>query len=134
MNNPIFFKTSFSGHQRCFICRRRSQTTSCALSLKTVSLKTVAYAFLHHSIIINKSARCCYRHLDKNREVKKDHYALIKTHFKAFDCTEFQLIMQQNEEAIQELQMETQVKNEVKDDLDQDEYRNQQVHIKIERD
>ena len=123
MNNPIFFKTSFSGHSRCFICRRRSKSER----LYTVSLKTIAYAFLHHSIIIKKGARYCSRHFDTNREIKKDHIALIKTHFKAFDCTEFQLIMQQNEKAIQELQMETQVKNEVKEDLDQ-------VHIKLERD
>ena len=69
----VSIETSFSGHNRCFICRRRSG------SLKKLSKNTLAYALINHNIFIPEGTRSCYRHI-KDGNIIASEYQKIPTH------------------------------------------------------
>jgi hypothetical protein len=71
--NQIPINTSFTGHKKCFICRQR------ATSLKEVSKKSIAIAFVHHNVYIPEGTRTCRNHV-KNAELIDTEYSKIPTH------------------------------------------------------
>jgi hypothetical protein len=64
--------TTFSNHNRCFICKRKSGP------LRHISIKSRLKAFLDLKIFIKKNTRCCCRHMNEHREILQNHFCLIK--------------------------------------------------------
>ena len=71
--NRVQIDTSFSGHHRCFICRRQK------VSLKEISKKSIALALINHNILIPQGTRSCYRHV-KQGQITDTEYEKIPTH------------------------------------------------------
>ena len=65
-------QTARSWHGRCFICGRKS-------GLHRIQKQSVKDAFIFNKIIIKEHARCCSRHFDENRLIKKDQFCNIRT-------------------------------------------------------
>lgn len=70
-------KTARSWHGRCFICGRRS-------GLHRIQKRSIIDAYKYHKIIVKEHARCCSRHFDENRLIKKDHLIKIQTSLKYY--------------------------------------------------
>ena len=73
----IDIKTTYSGHVRCFICRRKKK-------LHTINRKSILDAYKNYKIIIKNNSRSCSDHLDENGLIKEDHFDLIPTIFQPF--------------------------------------------------
>jgi len=65
-------KTTYCNHLKCFICKRRDPP------LRMISIKSRINAFSIFKIFIKKDTRSCRKHLDSERNLKEDHYRLIK--------------------------------------------------------
>ena len=65
-------KTTYCNHNKCFICKRSQGP------LRIVSTKSRILAFNNLKIFIKKDTRSCRKHLDSERNIKDDHYRLIK--------------------------------------------------------
>ena len=65
-----FIKTARSHHNKCLVCNRKGR-------LHQVKHESVYYGFSRHNIYIKHHARCCYRHLDENGLILKDHFEKI---------------------------------------------------------
>jgi len=76
--NRIPMNTSFSGHKKCFICRRKEKNS------KLVSEKSIATAFIEHSIYIPQGTRSCHRHLTEGN-IRDSEYAKIPVHEERYE-------------------------------------------------
>ena len=65
-------KVAYHNKARCFICKRRENP------LHRVSIKSRIYAYQNFNIFIKTETRSCRRHVDIERNIKMDHYKLIK--------------------------------------------------------
>jgi hypothetical protein len=76
--NRLPMNTSYSGHGKCFLCRRKEKYQ------KTISEQSIATAFIEHSIYIPKGTRSCYRHLNEGN-IKDSEYSKIPVHVEHFE-------------------------------------------------
>jgi len=65
--------TAYSSHKFCFICKEKN------LSLHRVKKPDIIYAYVNHKIYIKRHARCCNRHYDDNKLIRKEIFAMIPT-------------------------------------------------------
>ena len=71
-------KTAFSSHKKCFLCRRTD-------SLHEVRNECIFYAYLELKLLIKSKSRICSRHLDLNKNIRKDQFQLIPFALKPVD-------------------------------------------------
>ena len=76
--NRLTINTSFSGHKKCFICRRKEKY------LKALPKKSIATAFIEHSIYRPEGTRSCYRHLEEGN-IKDSEFIKIPIHVEYFE-------------------------------------------------
>jgi hypothetical protein len=72
-------KEAYCNVKRCFICRRQDPP------LHRVSIFSRIYAYQNLRIFIKKDSRSCRKHIDTERNIKIDHFMLIKTTNKSPD-------------------------------------------------
>lgn len=73
MERQTLAQTAFSMHGFCFICKRKNTR------LYKVNQASIIYAYKRHHIYIKQHARCCYLHLDNQKNIKYEEYINIPT-------------------------------------------------------
>jgi hypothetical protein len=96
VNKKISIETAFSGHKRCFICRRKRGP------LRRVSKESIATAFSKFNIFIPEGTRSCHQHIDADLNIFELEFLNenIPTHSVEYDYNltkAFEALTKQNE-------------------------------------